>query len=392
MLKNQANSDLDENGNHYLNTRGNNPVIFKHWSNDMSLLNDMIFSTKLFFKPETAPYYDPKKDRKVALVTGGSSGIGWYTCLHLYLHGYIVYLAARNEKKMIQAIDDIKEETVKRTEDYSHDEKGTRQLGELHYFKLDLCDLSSVPKVIEEFGIREYKLDVLINNAGLMGVPFEMTKDGYEIQYQVNFVGHMLLTLKLLPFLNRAESTPRIINLSSIGHNFQFRYFPPEEHELDRFPNPIYCWVRYGIAKTSQIQFAKRLATKYPNILSLAVHPGIAFGTELYDYWTAISPLRIATRIAFAVSDIVIGISNEEGSYATLRAAMDPDLTPEEHNGTYLCTGGSFGVPSRIATDEDCIDATWNWNIDELNKRGFKICDGDNSEDYDSIDCVVKLT
>ena len=63
--------------------------------------------------------------------------------------------------------------------------------------------------------------------------------------------------------------------MASIGHNFQFKHFTPEQNKLDKFPNSVFTWVRYGIAKSSQIQFAKELANHYPDILSVSVHPGL---------------------------------------------------------------------------------------------------------------------
>ncbi|EMG46605.1 ENV9 Probable oxidoreductase ENV9 [Candida maltosa Xu316] len=320
-----------------------------------------------FFDPSTAPYYDPKTERRVAFITGGNSGIGWFTALHLYLHGYVVYVAGRTESKVLKAIEEIKEEAQKR--------KTTNPFGQLNYVYIDLLDLSTVPKAVAQFAQQEKSLDVLINNAGLMGVPYEVTKDDYEIQYQVNFVSHFLLTLKLLPFLQTAVLqgvTPRIVNLSSIGHNFEFKHFKPEENKLNKFPNSAYTWVRYGIAKASQIQFAKELAIKYPEILSLSVHPGVILGTELYNYWKTVPYIGFIAKGIFAAADKTIGVSNEEGSLATLRAALDPNLTLKE-NGDYLVTGGTIESPSGIASNPKYAQETWDWNIEQLNKRGFNV-------------------
>ena len=180
-----------------------------------------------------------------------------------------------------------------------------------------------------------------------MGVPYEVTKDDYEIQYQVNFVAHYLLTLKLLPFLQSAVKigvTPRIINLASIGHNFQFKHFTPEQNKLDKFLI-VYLLVRYGIAKSSQIQFAKELANHYPDILSVSVHPGVILEQNYIIIGKISQLLVLEQRGIFALSDKLIGVSNEEGSLATLRAALDPSLTLKE-NGEYLITGGKIDEPN----------------------------------------------
>ncbi|EGW34677.1 uncharacterized protein SPAPADRAFT_57726 [Spathaspora passalidarum NRRL Y-27907] len=322
-----------------------------------------------FYDPTTAPYLDPKEDRQVVFITGGNSGIGWYTCLHLYLHGYIVYVGGRTESKVVKAIEDIKTEAKARGEKYTPEERQNRHFGELNYVYIDLTDLSTVPKAVETFGSKENKLDVLINNAGIMGVPYEETKDGYEIQYQVNFVAPLLLTLKMVPYL-LATDKPRVVNVSSIGHNAEFKYFAPQNHHFNNFPNSVYTWLRYAKSKGSQIQGAKALAKQYPEILSLSVHPGVIIGTELYYHWRNIPGLKYVTNAAFAVLDKTIGVSNEEGSLASLRAAMDPELTLKD-NGNYFTTGGIADTPSSVASKQSNIEETWKWNIEQLEERGY---------------------
>lgn len=327
-----------------------------------------------FYNPATAPYYDTKTERKVVLITGGNSGIGWYTTLHLYLHGYVVYMAGRTELKVRKAFEDIEKEAKERA---SKEGKTDQVFGELHYIHIDLLDLSSVPKAVEEFAAaKEKKLDVLINNAGIMGVPYKVTKDDYEIQYQVNFVAHFLLTLQLVPYLQKtvdAGETPRIINLSSIGHNFAFKHFKPEQNKLSTFPNSVFTWVRYGIAKTAEIQITKEWATKYPKFLSIAIHPGVILGTNLYDYWRNVPVFKYPASAIFALSDKVMGVTNEEGSLATLKAVMDPKLNTKQDNGEFLVTGGVVEKPSKIASNMEYAKETWNWNIEQLEKRGFDV-------------------
>lgn len=327
-----------------------------------------------FYNPTTAPYYNPKTERKVVIITGGNSGIGWYTTLHLYLHGYVIYMAGRTELKVRKAFEDIEKEAQARA---TKEGKTDHVFGELHYIHIDLLDLSSVPKAVAEFAAaKEEKLDVLINNAGIMGVPYKVTKDDYEIQYQVNFVTHFLLTLQLVPHLQKtvdAGETPRIVNLSSIGHNFSYKHFRPEQNKLNTFPSSIFTWVRYGIAKTAEIQITKEWAIKYPQFLSIAIHPGVILGTNLYDYWRHVPIIKYPANAIFAISDKTIGVSNEEGSLATLRAVMDPSLNPKQDNGEFLVTGGVVEEPSKIASNLQYAEETWDWNIEQLEKRGFEV-------------------
>lgn len=330
-----------------------------------------------FFNPTNAPHYDPLKERKTVFITGGNTGIGWYTALHLYLHGYIIYMAGRTELKMLKAFEDIKAEAQTRLGQM--DAKEQYPVGELHYIYIDLLDLLTVPKAVDQFLAKEKKLDILIGNAGIMGVPYKITKDGYELQYQVNFVAHFLLTLKFIPtLLYTAKTTPeppRIIILTSIGHNFaSLKHYKPEQNiKLNSFPNALFTWVRYGLAKTADIQMIKELSTKYPQILSIAVHPGIILGTELYNHWRNIPVVKYAANCVFDISDRVMGVSNEEGSFATLRAAMDPNLNIKENSGDYFVTGGVVDKPSKNASNLEYAKETWDWNVEELNKRGFDV-------------------
>ncbi|CAN3475351.1 probable oxidoreductase Env9p [Diutina catenulata] len=323
---------------------------------------------KSLYDPSTAEYLNPSTDRKVAVVTGGAGGLGWYTVLHLYLHGYIVYMAARNPEKVKKAIEDIKTEADKRVAAYAAEQKSSRWLGEIHHQQMDLLSLASVNEAAEALVKKEPVIDILINNAGLMGVPHEVTKDGYEIQYQVNFVAHFLFTLKLLPSLQKSKSA-RVVQLASIGHNFAFKYFTPA-NKLGNIPNFVWTWVRYGNAKTSEILFAQELARKYPTIRSMSVHPGIVAGTALYDHWKKLPVLGPIVSGSMKAVDSVGGVNNEQGALSSLRAALDPSVA--NLNGGYLSTGGVIGKPSKVASDPTNAQTTWDWNLKELEKRRFK--------------------
>lgn len=326
-----------------------------------------------FYDPTTAEYLNPETKRRVAIVTGGNSGIGWYTVLHLYLHGYIVYVAGRNEKKVLKALEEIKVEAEKRIEKYSDIEKQSRHVGALEYIYLDCCDLKLVEKCALSFMSKETKLHVMINNAGIMAVPHELTKDNYEIQYQVNFVAPFLFTLKLLPALKAAEADtlPRLINLSSVGHAASFIFYDPTD-TIDKFPLAYYSWIRYAAAKCAAIQATKKFAEQYPEILAFSIHPGVIPQTELANWWMNMPVLGWAFKAAGKIVERTIGVSVEEGSLATLRAAMDTSLGKKD-SGSYLFTGGELSVPSAVAQNQEYIDTTWNKNLEMLRERNFEI-------------------
>ncbi|KAF3360644.1 Histone H2A [Verticillium dahliae VDG1] len=161
--------------------------------------------------------FNPDKDipdlsGRVILVTGGNIGIGKETVLQLSKHKPArIYLAARTESKAQAAIDEIR--------------KTVPNAAPISFLSLDLTSFDSIKKAAAEFLSKEDRLDILINNAGIMATPNGTTKEGYEIQFGTNHVGHALLTNLLLPTLKRtaaATSPPRdvrIVNISSLLEN-----------------------------------------------------------------------------------------------------------------------------------------------------------------------------
>lgn len=340
----------------------------------------MPYTPVLPYDPESFPFLKPD-DRRVAIVTGGNSGIGYYTSLHLYLHGYVVYVFGRSKSRGHKSIVEMKEEAVRLRKSYSAAQVSSRRLGELHFMYVDFTDLSLVLLAVEEFKRREKCLHVLVNNAGVMALPFQLTKNKFEIQMQTNYIAPFVLTTRLLPLLERVvqqESQtsppvcPRIIYLSSVGHNFAFRYFSPNSW-FNLRPNILFTWFRYGIAKTAGIHFMKMLALRNPKILCVSVHPGFVMNTNLFSYWTRLPIIGILFWVIFQVFGWIFGVSNEQGALASVRCALDPDLTVEKDNGKYFATGGIESQPSRVASDMDYAARTWIWTIHELSKRKISI-------------------
>ncbi|CAF9911889.1 hypothetical protein IMSHALPRED_010618 [Imshaugia aleurites] len=210
--------------------------------------------------------FDPDKDipdltGKTILVTGGNNGLGLETCRQLAKHNPHLYLAARSPSKAESAIADI---------------KGTVPHANITFLELDLASLESVKNAADTFNAKSDRLDVLINNAGVMALPPGTTKEGYEIQFGTNHVGHFLFTKLLMPTLQRTaegQGDVRIVNLSSEGHRL-----PPKGGLAlkDAHSNmaSYNTWVRYGQSKLANILFTRELTRRYPAIKSVAVHPG----------------------------------------------------------------------------------------------------------------------
>lgn len=208
----------------------------------------------------------PKNPNKVAIITGGNSGVGYYTAKALAEKDFLVIMACRKKKRARRAIWDIQTDDIH---------------ANLKFIRLDLSSLDSVRKFTSKFLKKYDRLDLLINNAGIMAPPFKITKDGFESQFQVNYLGHFLLTKKLLPLMQKTAGS-RIISLSSKAH---------ENGKID-FNNlqGQRSYSRFGAYRQSKLAcliFALELDRKLKEIespvLSLAAHPG-ASNTNLAKY------------------------------------------------------------------------------------------------------------
>ncbi len=192
---------------------------------------------------------------KVAVVTGGYSGIGLETTRALAAAGAKVYVPVRNVDKAAETLATL----------------ATIERGEVIPLPMDLGDFASVRRFVAEMLENESQIDLLINNAGIMACPEARIEGGWESQFGVNHLGHFLLTKGLLPALLAADS-PRVVCLSSIGHrrggvNFE---------DINFEKTPYEKWTAYAQAKTANALFALGLDMKYADqgLRAFSVHPG----------------------------------------------------------------------------------------------------------------------
>lgn len=199
---------------------------------------------------------------KYAIVTGGNAGLGLETAKELCRLGYFVTISARSEDKALEATATIKA---------AHAES------QVDFIIMELKSMSSVTSFAQEYIRRGRPLHVLVNNAGIMNTPYEMTEDGFEAQFQVNHLSHFLLTHLLLPVI-RSSGGGRVVVVSSRAH---MRWSRPLEmiavkHET---PETYDGWLAYGRSKLSNILFVRSLAKKFPvatsHITFNALHPGL---------------------------------------------------------------------------------------------------------------------
>ena len=276
-----------------------------------------------FFPPQ--PSWTEKSltnlNGNVYIVSGANTGIGKEVARILYSKNATVYVAARSEPKALAAITEIKK---------SH----TASEGKLHFLSLDLADLNNVKKSCADFLARETKLDVLFNNAGVMGSnekPNPQSVQGHDLLLGVNCIGTLLFTELLTPLLQSTARTQprgsvRVVWLSSFG----LELFAAEGKgvDLDEIASGKLAQrsatERYGVSKTGAwalgVDYARR--HKADGITSVSINPG-NLKTELpRDQSFAI---KMAARL--------VGYSATHGAYTELYAAFSPDvldMAPEE--------------------------------------------------------------
>jgi len=329
------------------------------------------------FDPTSLPYHNPKKIRRVALITAGNSGVGWYTALHLYLHGYVVYLAGRSKVRCQNLIKTLVEEAAAIRADYDEDQQNIRILGELHYLEIDLASLASVLRAVSTFRNLEKHLNILVNNADVSVLPYTVTPDGFDVQLQTNYVSPFLLTTKLLPLLECSADlyphleAPRVIYISLVAHKIILGYFNLNAC-LNYHPNFFFTWIRYSIAKTAGIHFMRMLALRNPRVLCMSVHPGFIMHTNYFSYWTRLPIIGIVFWLFFELFGFLFGVTVEEGSHALVKCSLDPELTPENDNGSHFAYNNK-AEPSRIARNMDYAARSWIWTVHQLGKRHIDI-------------------
>ncbi|WP_326690501.1 oxidoreductase [Streptomyces sp. NBC_01795] len=267
----------------------------------------------------------PDQSGRTAVVTGANSGIGFVTARELARRGARVVLACRSEERGRQARERLVNELP---------EAGERT--ELR--RLDLGDLASVSAFAKE--LPDERLDLLVNNAGVMALPYRRTADGFETQFGVNHLGHFALTGLLLERLLAAPA-PRVVTVASSLHflaNIDIGDLNGE-HTYRR-------WIAYARSKTANLLFTHELAHRMAGtpLVAAAAHPGYA-STNLQTAGVRMEGRKAAERVVH-VGNRMVAQPAEAGALPTLYAATEPGVAPDSFTGPRILAWRGAPAPS----------------------------------------------
>ena len=280
----------------------------------------------------------PDQTGRTAVVTGANSGIGWETARALAAKGARVVLGCRNEEKGRDAEQRIRQRVPN---------------ADVRFEPLDLGSLASVRAFADKLGAAEARLDLLVNNAGVMMTPRGKTADGFETQLGTNHLGHFALTGLLLERLRRGPAA-RVVNVSSLAH------FPGridfDDLQAERSYDPMRA---YGQSKLANLLFTRELTRRFAAAgipaLSTAAHPG-STRTELQRH----------SRLMAAAVRLVSQLP-PQGALPSLYAATAPDVRGGEYFGPSRMFG-MLGPPERARSSprsQDTATARRLWEVSE---------------------------
>lgn len=293
----------------------------------------------------------PDLSGKNIIVTGGNSGIGFEAVKAFAKNGANVVLASRSIERGVKAKEEILNIIGK---------------AEIEVIQLDLMDLESINTFVEKFKEKYAKLDVLLNNAGIMTVPYELTKDGFESQLGTNHLGHFALTAQLFSLL-KSTSGSRIVNISSAAHKWGDMDFDNLQFENGKDYTPMKSYAR---SKLSNLLFTYELNRKLEqnqiDCITLAAHPGVS-NTNLGRH--------VENKLVFKFLRPLINLvipKPDMGALPGIRACVDP----KAQGGEYYGPGGfqeMFGYPVIVSSNGNSYNLEYSDKLWKVSERLTKL-------------------
>ncbi|KAH7360178.1 hypothetical protein BKA65DRAFT_421033 [Rhexocercosporidium sp. MPI-PUGE-AT-0058] len=283
---------------------------------------------------EVVAAFPDKVEGKTFVITGPSAGsLGAQTAIFLASgKPSTILLLGRTASKVSPVISEIQALSP-----------STR----VQFIPLDLASFESIRAAAKTISNTVSKIDVLINNAGIMGITeFTLTPSGIESQFGANHIGHFLLTSLLMPKLEAAGNGARVVNLSSSGHQLGEVRLDDYNFDGGKVYDP---WAAYGQSKTANILFTVSLAEKLASkgILAFAVHPGSIADTNLgthveREMWGHVAQAFVDRGFPNPMLSPLKSLA--AGTSSTLYAALDPSLQVE-NSGSYIADAAIAGTP-----------------------------------------------
>ncbi|KAK2008310.1 daunorubicin C-13 ketoreductase [Colletotrichum eremochloae] len=323
----------------------------------------------------------PDLTGKVAVVTGGSTGLGFHIVKHLAAKGAKVYFTSRSETRAREA--------AVRIESLNPHVPSSQLIG----LAIDLTDLNSVIQAAEKIKSNETKVDLFLdldplvgNGGGVIHGPRVITKSGWDMNIATNYIGHVLLVNLILPLMKAATTTPnsdvRIVMTSSnaielflpegyhpswttekdlaldhISETWRWRFFFRHLFAVDMF--------RYAMSKLAVSMFTKelqnRLDAESVPIICTSLNPGPTLSADVLSIF--IPPMRPLVRKSF--------ISPDQGSFNALFAATSEKVRdePEKYKGRYMEPIGQLRTPHKIMNDPTQLEGLWNATMTSINRH-----------------------
>ena len=297
----------------------------------------------------------PDLSGRVILITGGTAGLGRATVVLLAAHhpAHIFFTGrAQGRADEVVNVAQLKAPTTSVT-----------------FLPMDLGSFASIHSAAQQLMSRTSRLDLLFCNAGIMAVPADTTSDGYEIQFGTNHLGHALLIHQLLPTLLNTASKPnsdvRIISNTSTGFNNP----PTGGIEFDRLKSSQDLglggrWLRYGQSKLANILYMSEMARRYPEILSVTIHPGV-IKTDLVSSLSVVDQALVAATALGKMITLEDGVKNQ--LYTAVRSRKDVI------NGEFYEPVGAPGHHSALSKDTDLAARLWEWTEEEIKQYLYRI-------------------